>query len=291
MGGHHAACGAAAWIALTSHAELPLTALRGALPWLPDSVALGAGLIDASPVAVVMGALVCAGAALLPDADHHNATIAHALPPFSTWLARGIGRLSGGHRHGTHSLLGILVFTLLSAVPQVFLWVLDAGRLAAPSWLAFAVAHLWPALCSVVLVAFAAKVLRFLPDGARKFPWVLGGAAGVLVAASSPADTWWFPLAVGVGVVVHLVGDLLTVGGVNLVWPLVLHAPRAVGHVPVLRHVWLRSGHVSLPLLGEAGSVREWLLLVPVSLYAVIGMTAGVVASASAGLALWSAPL
>ena len=70
MGAHHAACGAAAWIAITSPAPI------------------GLGAYPVSPVGIVTGAVVCAGAALLPDIDHRNGTLAHCLPPVSGWVTR-----------------------------------------------------------------------------------------------------------------------------------------------------------------------------------------------------------
>ena len=77
MGGHHAASGAAAWVALTASTPIAL------------------GLYPVSEVGIMTGALVCAGAALLPDADHHSGTIAHSLPPVSEGVARGIAAVSG----------------------------------------------------------------------------------------------------------------------------------------------------------------------------------------------------
>src|SRR3954465_3160274 len=97
MGFTHATSGTAAWFAVTA-----------ALP------AFGPGIAPLEPAGVLAGAMVCAGAALLPDADHHNATIAHSLPPLSNAVCAGVGTLSGGHRQGTHSLIGIAVFTLIA---------------------------------------------------------------------------------------------------------------------------------------------------------------------------------
>lgn len=81
MGAHHAACGAAAGVALTNQIHVDLTMLAEKAPFLPSSLDLGMGMgmgmLQVSPFAVVTGALVTAGAAILPDADHHNATIAH----------------------------------------------------------------------------------------------------------------------------------------------------------------------------------------------------------------------
>lgn len=78
MGGHHAACGAAAWVAVTSTAPYTL------------------GFYPVSDVGVITGAIVCAGAALLPDADHHSGTIAHSLPPVSEGVANLVETISGG---------------------------------------------------------------------------------------------------------------------------------------------------------------------------------------------------
>src|SRR5690606_30760854 len=95
MGHAHATTGAAAWVAITTVGAEPL------------------GLAPLGVEQILAGALVTAGAALLPDADHHSGTIAHSLPPLSNIVTSAVGTIAGGHRHATHSLLGILVtFTL-----------------------------------------------------------------------------------------------------------------------------------------------------------------------------------
>ncbi len=90
MGTSHAVTGAAAWVAITA---TTLPALH---------------LYPVTPVGVVLGAMVCAGAALLPDADHHDATIAHSVPVLGRVTAGTVERISGGHRHGMHSLLAVI---------------------------------------------------------------------------------------------------------------------------------------------------------------------------------------
>lgn len=97
MGPSHAATGAAAWLALTGW-HSPVEALH-----LPAELQL-------------LGALTTAGAALISDWDHPRASVAHALPPVTEWMSRGITRAAGGHRRGTHSLLGIAAFTALAVV-------------------------------------------------------------------------------------------------------------------------------------------------------------------------------
>ncbi|GAA1495909.1 metal-dependent hydrolase [Paeniglutamicibacter kerguelensis] len=262
MGGHHAATGAAAWIALTTSFKLPTGNLPEMISWMPDAIPLGFGLLEQTPIAGVAGAMVCAGAALLPDADHRRATIAHSLPPVSNAICAGIGEVSGGHRNGTHSLLGIGVFTALAWV--LGLWTMDTER--------FGIIYPGAGLLAVLLVSFALKALKFIPDTMARLPWLLSIPAGIFVAVFSPDEQNWLVIAVAVGCAVHILGDMLTVGGCNLIWPIKIKSPKALRRVPLLKDIWKPSGRIAIPLLGKAGSGREWLLCVPVSAYALVGM-------------------
>lgn len=242
MGGHHALTGAAAWVAVTSSAPF-------ALGWHP-----------VPPAGIIAGAVVCAGAALLPDADHGNATIAHSLPPVSDLVCTAVEKISGGHRRGTHSILGVGVATALAALLGQVTVQTSVGQLAVGA-----------AVLSLLLVAFAARVWKLTGDGVVG-PWCVALTAAAFVLFAAPDRTDWLPLAVGLGASVHVLGDLLTTRGVPLLWPLMVRAPRWVRGVPGLRSVWRPSGRLSLPLLGDAGSVREWLVLVPVGVYAGVGV-------------------
>lgn len=62
---------------------------------------------------VLIGAVACAGAAVLPDIDHHGSHVARTFGPLTRGFAWGVGKVAGGHRNGTHSALGI---GLLAAV-------------------------------------------------------------------------------------------------------------------------------------------------------------------------------
>ncbi|WP_159802808.1 metal-dependent hydrolase [Arthrobacter zhaoguopingii] len=259
MGAHHAACGAAAWVAVTTRIEV-----AGLLAGAPGSLSLGLGLLDVSPIGVVTGALVTAGAALLPDADHRSATIANSLPPVSNLVCTGIGRIAGGHRRGTHSLLGVLAFVGVAWLAGM--WTAETA--------AYGTVYPGAGVLTVLLVSFAAKALKIIPDTMRKFPWAVGLAAGAFVTAFAPEEQFWFPIAVGLGVVVHIAGDMMTTGGCNLLYPLRIRPPRVVASLPVVGWMWKRNGHFAVPILGNAGSLREWCLLVPVSLYAVGGIGA-----------------
>ena len=100
MGINHATSGAAVWFAAT--ATLP---------------SLSTDLYPLAPMGVLAGALVCAGAALLPDADHHSGTIAHSVPVVGAPRGPHPSRTSsGGHRHGFHTLFAAAIVTVLAVL-------------------------------------------------------------------------------------------------------------------------------------------------------------------------------
>ncbi len=262
MGAHHAVTGAAVWLGLTTQVDVGLTRLSPLIPALPDKLTLGLGMLELTPTAVVVGALVTAGAALVPDADHRHATIAHSLPPLSNIMCRQVGKLSGGHRHGTHSILGLAVFVAIAALAGM--WTVELPRHGT----------IFPGagILAVLLASFAAKVLKIIPDTMRKFPWLVGIAVGFFVTFFAPQEEYWFPLAMGLGVMAHIVGDMMTTGGCNLLWPLRIRPPRWWRKLPLLKNYWRPSGNVAVPVLGNAGSVREWMFAVPVSVYVLWAM-------------------
>ncbi|MFF2244262.1 metal-dependent hydrolase [Arthrobacter sp. NPDC058130] len=262
MGAHHAACGAAAWVGLTTQIHVDLTLLAAKAPFLPHGMDLGLGLWDVSPIGVVTGALVVAGAAMVPDADHHNATIAHSLPPLSNVMCAGIGKLAGGHRHGTHSVVGIAAFVFIAWLAG--LWTMHVEH--------FGTIYPGAGILSVLLVAFAAKALKIIPDSMRKSPWAVGLAMGVFITFFAPQEQGWFPVAMGLGVIVHILGDMMTTEGCNLAWPFAIKPPKAIASLPFIKQCWHSNGYMTIPVLGHAGSIREWLLLIPIGAYAMFGV-------------------
>src|SRR3954471_2883080 len=86
-------------------------ALAGATTWLAAVPLLAEHGMRMTPAEVVAGSVVCAGAGMLPDLDHHDGSIANAFGPVTRILCRGVAAVSGGHRHATHSL----AFCLLAA--------------------------------------------------------------------------------------------------------------------------------------------------------------------------------
>jgi membrane-bound metal-dependent hydrolase YbcI (DUF457 family) len=194
---------------------------------------------------------------LLPDVDHPNASIARSLPPVSNLFCKGVGKVVK-HRHGTHSLLGVVSFTALASLAS--LWTVDA--VGAPG----GELSLGAGLLAMFLVSFALKTLRLVP-GDRLAPWVAAVIVAGAVTLGAPHEWAWLPLAVGLGVVVHIVGDMLTTGGCPLLWPWEPKPPDGWA-----TPLWKKNGHVGLPLLGNTGSRREWVALVLVSVYAAVGL-------------------
>lgn len=186
MGRTHAASGALAWAAVCATA--PLFGIRPGWP------------------AVLAGLVSTAGAALLPDLDHPEATIAHTFGPVTRAAAEFVHRISGGHRHATHSL----AFAALAAAlvwPAVLL-----GR----GWIA------WPAL--FVLCAFAARAVHIKPSMVPLAAVTFTGTCWFTLRA----DVGWLPLSVVVGILAHLAGDCLTREGCPLLWPKPRHYMLAV---------------------------------------------------------------
>lgn len=270
MGPSHAACGAAAWVALTGTYTVQLADV---------SLPMGLGLIPVGNAGVITGALICAGAALLPDLDHPGGTVARSLPPLSGWIAKATSAVSGGHRRATHSPLGLALIVLLAVLSQrASLPVGDALRwhalsgaddaaAAVPDAAASLPGQVWPlaAVLSVLLIACAVKVLAFVPDRLAHANWVVGILLGAFVATHPPEDPRWFVVAVGLGCAVHMLGDLLTTQGIHLLWP--LRIP-----LPLPTTFYRRSAFVRFPVLGNAGSAREIAFVVPVTLYALAGL-------------------
>lgn len=243
MGITHATSGAAAWVAVTS--ALPVVA---------------SGVYPLDPVGVLAGAAVCAGAALLPDADHHSATIAQSVPVLGRLATGAIGELSGGHRHGAHSPVAV-------AIVAAAAWGLTFLRLPVEGLGTIAIGA---GVGTAALTAFGVKARDFV----RTWPmaWFVGALLGAFIVLAAPEQVAWFPLAVTVGFLAHLAGDFLTTGGLpGLFWPWVPRPPDLVDELPVLNRLWLRNGYVALPLVGDTGSFRETMLGTVLALYSFTG--------------------
>ncbi|WP_412749542.1 metal-dependent hydrolase [Krasilnikovia sp. M28-CT-15] len=220
----------------------PSHALSGAAAWLAGCWALDhlAGY-GQSPLAVAVGTTMCAGGALLPDLDlsgkvtrnQGGATVARTFGVFSLFVAEVVEKVS----------LGVYTATRLSRDPRR-----DNGHRTFTHTLPFAALVGWGTteLCvrfgkwAVVAIVFftAGLALRGLFDEwAERAGWLIVTAAAGAMAWFTwlhlPGDRGYplLGMAVGVGCVVHLLGDMITKNGVPILWP-----------IPVGRRMWRMIG-------------------------------------------------
>lgn len=227
-------------------------ALSGAVVMLaaaPVVATVVPSLSPHGPLALTASVVVAAGAALLPDLDHPSSTIARSLHPLTTGLAHVVARVSGGHRHGTHSVVGVL------AAAGLFGLLGSAGGWAA--WV--------PVTVLAGLAVAAVGVPRQVTAWAGTAVLVAGGVAAGVDFGS------WLGVAVGLGTAAHVAGDCATVQGCPLLWP----RPRryhyanlvtnhrgehvvATGLVVVLvAEVWLSgAGQIMAGMLDQTGAIR-----------------------------------
>lgn len=253
----------------------PAHSLSGAAAWLGAGAAL-AGTEYAMPWPVlVVGALICAGAALAPDLDHKSATISRSFGPISRLLCglidalshgvykatRGKGdpRRNGGHRTLTHTALwAVLIGAGTSAL-----------AMTGDRW----------AVLGILFVHLVLAVEGLLWRAARTssdvLVWLLGATgawilAGVLDEPGNGSD-WlftgagheylWLGVPIVLGALVHDIGDALTVSGCPILWPL-----------PIARKRWYPVGPPK-GLRFRAGSRVEVKVLMPV--FMVVGGVCG----------------
>lgn len=175
-------------------------ALSGAAAFLAVAPTL-----SIAPAAVVVGTLLSAGAATAPDLDHPGSTISRSGGLTTRAVGSVVRMLAGGHRQATHSLLFVA-----AAGSAVQLFVVDPGAVV-PA-----------AVIVAVLVAVAGPLLAESFGGRASVVAFLAAAAGsaALVLTGRVPVGGWFTVAVAGGMLVHVVGDMLTPDGVPLLWPL-----------------------------------------------------------------------
>lgn len=153
------------------------------------------------PKAAALAGLT-AGMALLPDLDKCGSGPARCCGFVSEALAWAIAKLSGGHRHATHSVIGIGMFTVLAWASATFRNTIE-GKIGL-------------ALLMTIAVAGGLEALHLVRSH-------LADVIGIGIAAW---EIWYgfglalIPLAVLVGTTTHIVGDMLTDSGCMLAYPM-----------------------------------------------------------------------
>jgi membrane-bound metal-dependent hydrolase YbcI (DUF457 family) len=189
-------------------------ALSGALAF-----AAVAPLLPVGGIQLAVAATLTAGAGVLPDLDEPGSTIARTFGFLTGTFAWIVNRISGGHRKGTHSLLGIGLLTIAA------LWAGSLQRGAAASlqhgeqWL-----YLLPA--GLIMALLFSAGLRALYIGGHHGD-LFGIALAVLVLWQGwdlvEVTAWHVPVlavCVALGMVAHVAGDMLTHDGCPLLYPL-----------------------------------------------------------------------
>ncbi|NUS43687.1 MAG: metal-dependent hydrolase [Mycobacteriaceae bacterium] len=251
----------------------PTHALTGALAW-PAAAGLTTTLLHRTqtPVELAIYTAVCAGAALLPDMDcsgkvmtnRGGATVARTFGVFSLFLAECIEKLAlavylvshtrkdgkrrNGHRTFTHT------------------WVFAA-------LLGFGVAKLAarfgdPVLIGVLFFTVGLAVRGLMADWARRSGWLLttlvGVSATILALQVLPegVDPVLLGASIGVGCLVHTLGDMITRAGCPVLWP-----------VPIAGQLWFEFA-LPDPIAVRAGGRFETAALRPLLTLALLAAVA-----------------
>ncbi len=211
-----------------------------------SGLAVGAATLPVAPLTGTVAQLgwvaAVGGMAMLPDLDQRGSTISRMWGPLTEVPSGLVGKLSGGHRRGTHdALLAPAAFALLAFAASRATW-------ASLLLLALAIGLALRALHVVVPGRFEETVLGNL---------VLSWGGAWLLLAHSPSPTW-LPWAVALGVLTHVAGDFLTCGGVPvpLVW---LVRPRARVAFSPMETGGFTEKVVLVPMFALATLVLLWL--------------------------------
>lgn len=176
-----------------NHAACGLLAGLASLPFMP----LG------DPASQLLWVIGASGAALVADLDTTQSSGARMWGPLSGVLAGGIGAIAGGHRQGTHDLC---------LAPLAF------GGLA---WLAM-LHPITAGMVLMLLLGLSLRALTLLGFGriGAVVNLVLSGLGAYWLVTSTTDARPLVPIAIALGVIVHIVGDWLTAEGVPIpvVW-------------------------------------------------------------------------
>jgi membrane-bound metal-dependent hydrolase YbcI (DUF457 family) len=219
-------------------------AMSGGVAWLALAPVIETTFgVQFETYELLAGTIATAGAALIPDLDHPQATIAHTFGPISKGVSKLTALLAGGHRQGTHSILFSLGFGALC-------YSIGIGSEASGS-------NLPAMILMFLLAAFAFRGLNIVPpktSSSFKGIIVLLEAAALTYVLSlmlEPGATWWWlGFAGAVGALTHLVGDAITPEGVPFFYPM--------------------KWRISVPIIAHTGNIMERAIVSPLLTFALI---------------------
>lgn len=202
-----------------------------------------------------------AGAALMPDWDHPEATVARTWGPLTWWLCELVEFVSLGHRKLTHSLLGVATFTAAAWAVQALASTAHPGLLPAAREL--------PLLALLaLLIGSGLRALRVADFEQESF---LGLAnlisslgVGWAMMRLVPEAVELLPAVVAIGVLMHLALDMCTEGGCPVLAPLTWRdmwlVPKALRWQTADRERFIPEKHLVTPLLWVAVGWYGWRL-------------------------------
>lgn len=174
-------------------------ATMGAVVWLGVAEVGHLAGLEVAGWPLVLGTVICAGAALLPDMDHPEGTIAWSLGPLTYWLCRFTAWAADGHRRRTHMWTFCV---LMGLVVTLVAWL--GGR-----WGAAVVALLLSSLGWRALSRRLRHVVPLLALGTAILTWsTYSLTVGLCLAVATTVGAW-----------VHCLGDSLTNSGCAWAWP------------------------------------------------------------------------
>ena len=138
------------------------------------------------------------GAALLPDWDHPSSSMTVMWGPVSRTVHRLVHTVFRGHRAGTHD------------------WVVAPILFGGLAWAASL--NRWTSMLMLAVVVGATlRALAFVIPGHKEKSWPINlavSAAAGWAAVEYSLSVPWLPVAVGLGVLLHIGGDAITRSGV-----------------------------------------------------------------------------
>lgn len=181
--------------------------------WSGLATGTAAGIVmHAHPEVTATLAGLTACFALVPDLDSVGSCAGRSLGFASSAVAHVVRKVSGGHRHGSHTLLGVAVFTGLAAAACHYRHD-PAGR--------------WPlAFMLALALAAGASALHVhrVKLGRRRIGEHATEAAAIVLAGLMAWRGYGLPLvplSCALGQLTHVAGDACTDEGVPALWPLV----------------------------------------------------------------------
>lgn len=254
----------------------PSHALSGAAAWLVGTFAVEHfAHYHQTPVQIAIGTAMCAGGALVPDldmsgrvtSDQGGATVAHTFGVVSLFVAEVVEKISLGvydltktrrdpRRHNGHRTLTHTVPFNLAVGFGVWEACVHYGKVA---------------VLTTLFLTFAFALRGLFPGWSKRAGWII-------VTGAAVGATWWanahltgardYPVlgvALGVGGLVHLLGDMLTSHGCPAFWP-----------IPIKRQMWHCVGlpdDVSVKVGGKVEIYVLRTLFLLISVAAAFGMS------------------